>query len=97
MNSKVSFWERVYKCKHKNMNPNYSESVSCWTPYCSGWEEHCLDCGVFITECGCGFLSGKSGAESGVLAAMTGVISRHQHIMVGGVEACLIGGSDELL
>jgi hypothetical protein len=55
------FWEKVVKCEHKNLSPDYCEYVSCWTPYCGGWEEHCLDCGVFITKCGCGFNNGMSG------------------------------------
>jgi len=57
----VKFWDKVLKCTHKNMNPDYCEPIPCWTPYCSGWEEHCLDCGVYITKCGCGFNNGMSG------------------------------------
>lgn len=55
------FWERVMKCEHKNLNPNYYEYVSCWTPYCGGSEVHCLDCGVYISKCGCGSNNGMSG------------------------------------
>jgi len=55
------FWEKVEKCEHKNLNPNYFESISCDTPYCHGSEEHCLDCGVYISKCGCGFNNGMSG------------------------------------
>ena len=55
------FWDKVLKCEHKNLDPNYYEHVSCGTPYCSGHETHCLDCGVYISECGCGFNNGMSG------------------------------------
>jgi len=55
------FWDKVEKCDHKNLSPDYIEPVYCGTPYCSGYEEHCLDCGVFITKCGCGFCNGMSG------------------------------------
>lgn len=55
------FWEKVSKCKHENLSPDYCETVSCGTPYCKGSEVHCLDCGVYITECGCGCCNGMSG------------------------------------
>jgi len=55
------FWDKVERCEHKNLNPNYLEGGTCWTPYCGWWEEHCLDCGVYITKCGCGFCNGMSG------------------------------------
>ena len=55
------FWDKVDKCKHKNMNPDHVKIVYCSTPYCGGWEEHCFDCGVYITKCGCGFNNGMSG------------------------------------
>ena len=55
------FWKSVEKCEHKNMSPGYFEYISCGTPYCSGQEEHCLDCGVYITSCGCGSNNGMSG------------------------------------
>jgi hypothetical protein len=57
----TKFWDKVEKCKHENISPDYCEPTSCWTPYCSGLESHCLDCGVFITKCGCGFNNGMSG------------------------------------
>jgi len=57
----IKFWDKVDKCKHKNMSPDYYEGVYCDTPYCGGWEEHCLDCGVYITRCGCMSNSGMSG------------------------------------
>jgi len=56
-----AFWDKVSKCKHKNLSPNYLEYVECGTPLCQGYESHCLDCGAYITECGCGFVSGISG------------------------------------
>ena len=55
------FWNKVSKCEHKNLSPNYHEFVSCSTPHCSGIEEHCLDCGVYITKCDCGFCNGFYG------------------------------------
>jgi len=55
------FWKKVLKCKHENLNPNYCQFVGCGTPYCSGWEVHCLDCGAYISECGLGFMNGVSG------------------------------------
>jgi len=55
------FWDKVLKCKHENLDPNYYEYIGCPTPYCSGSETHCLDCGVFISECGCGYNNGMSG------------------------------------
>ena len=58
---RVSFWDKVYACEHKNLSPNYSEYIYCGTPYCSGSEEHCLDCGAYIQECGCGYNNGMSG------------------------------------
>lgn len=48
------FWEKVIKCEHKNLSPNYCERVPCCSDYCSSDETHCLDCGVYITECICG-------------------------------------------
>jgi len=55
------FWERVNKCKHENLSPNYSVLVCCPTPYCSGEEVHCLDCGAYSTKCGCGYMNTISG------------------------------------
>jgi len=57
----TKFWDKVIKCKHKNLNPNYYETIYCPTPYCSGHESHCDDCGVYISKCGCGFNNGMSG------------------------------------
>lgn len=58
---KKNFWKKVEKCKHENLSENYYESVYCGTPYCGGEETHCLDCGVYITKCGCGYCNGMSG------------------------------------
>lgn len=55
------FWTRVLNCEHKHISPNYLELIACGTPYCSGTEYHCLDCGAYVTECGCHFLNGVSG------------------------------------
>lgn len=57
----MKFWDKVDKCSHENLSPDYYEGVPCWTPYCGGTEDHCLDCGVFISSCGCGFNNGMSG------------------------------------
>lgn len=55
------FWKKVTKCKHKNLSPDYCESVYCDTPYCGGYEVHCLDCGAYISKCGCGCCNDVSG------------------------------------
>ena len=55
------FWDKVLKCKHENLSPSYCEHISCGTPYCGGSEYHCLDCGIYISECGCGYNNGMSG------------------------------------
>lgn len=57
----MEFWNKVIKCKHENLSPTYYEFLNCPTPFCSAQEEHCLDCGVYITKCACGFLNGMSG------------------------------------
>ena len=49
------------KCKHENLSPNYLDSFSCPTPYCNSREVHCMDCGRFITSCGCMCNNGESG------------------------------------
>ncbi len=55
------FWDKVEACKHENLHPDYYEHIYCDTPYCGGKETHCLDCGVFINKCGCGYNNGMSG------------------------------------
>ena len=55
------FWDKVAGCSHKRISPNYLECWPCDTPYCECVESHCLDCGVYIIECGCLYSSGKSG------------------------------------
>jgi len=55
------FWENVLQCKHKNLYPDFYEDIFCSTPYCSGYEIHCKDCGAFISECDCLSNSGISG------------------------------------
>ena len=54
-------WKKVKKCKHTNLSPDYLGHIYCDTPYCEGSEYHCLDCGVFISKCGCGSNNGRSG------------------------------------
>jgi hypothetical protein len=54
-------WKKVKRCKHKNLSPDYLGHIYCDTPYCEGSEDHCLDCGVFISTCGCGSNNGMSG------------------------------------
>jgi hypothetical protein len=58
------FWDKVYVCKHENKSPFYLGGGSCGTPYCSIYEYHCLDCGVYISECGCGSNNGLDGWSS---------------------------------
>jgi len=57
----MKFWDKVEKCKHKNFYPNYYVGVYCITPYCSGYEVHCMDCGAYISQCGCNYNNGISG------------------------------------
>lgn len=57
----MEFWDKVSRCQHKNINPSYDDSWSCWTPYCDATESRCLDCGVYISTCGCGFERGLYG------------------------------------
>lgn len=59
------FWKRAMKCDHENLSPEYEGGGPCNTPYCSGdAEEHCLDCGVYISKCDCGWCNGMSGWPS---------------------------------
>lgn len=55
------FWNKVSKCEHKNISPNYYPLIRCGTPYCNAEEIHCLDCGVYISDCQCGSNIGLSG------------------------------------
>jgi len=55
------FWKKVIKCNHENLSSDYYAPVYCGTPYCGGDEVHCLDCGVYISRCGCGFCNDVSG------------------------------------
>lgn len=54
-------WHKVEKCPHNDVT-EHERLFSCGTPYCGGGSEyHCRDCGVFFTECACGFLNSMSG------------------------------------
>lgn len=55
------FWDKVSKCKHENISKTFNSFEVCWTEYCNLTETHCLDCGVYITNCQCGFCNGLSG------------------------------------
>ena len=57
----MKFWDKVEKCNHKNISPNYCVAIYCATPSCRGFEGHCLDCGVYISSCRCGSNNGFSG------------------------------------
>ena len=57
----MKFWDKVEKCKHENLSPTHFGGVFCGTPYCNAGEDHCLDCGVYITKCDCGYCNGMSG------------------------------------
>jgi len=65
--AKLSFQDRVGTCpsRHinepRNLSPTYSAMIVCSTPYCSGHEVRCQDCGVYISKCGCGSENGMSG------------------------------------
>jgi hypothetical protein len=56
-----SFSDKVIACKHEHLSEDYYEYISCGTDYCSGEEVHCLDCGAYITKCGCGAENDFSG------------------------------------
>jgi hypothetical protein len=56
----MSFWDKISKCDHEPTN-NYLESISCQTDYCNGSEWRCKHCGVYISECGCGYNNRMSG------------------------------------
>lgn len=57
----MKFWDKVDQCKHENLSYYYNSDITCTTPYCSAREDHCLDCGVYISECQCQSSSGMSG------------------------------------
>ena len=57
------FWFKVANCPHENMYPSYYVSFECDTPYCTGDEVHCKDCGAYISTCKCGFNNGMSGVS----------------------------------
>ena len=57
----MKFWDRAKKCKHENISSNYNIYIPCSTQYCEGSEFHCLDCGVYISECHCMAHNGMSG------------------------------------
>lgn len=63
--SRVSkFWDKVLKCEHKNLYPDYYEGWSCSGAGhvgCMASEYHCKDCGVYFSECGCHTDEGMSG------------------------------------
>ena len=61
MTNRFAALERISRCEHKNLYPNYSVSIPCGTPYCSGEETHCRDCGGYISDCGCHYNTGISG------------------------------------
>ena len=54
-------WDKISRCDHKNLYPDYCATIHCSTPYCTGYEIHCKDCGAFISTCGCGAWDGVSG------------------------------------
>ena len=57
----MTFWDKVENCNHENFYPDYYVSFECDTPYCTGYEIHCKDCGAYISQCGCNFNNGISG------------------------------------
>lgn len=52
-------WEKINNCEHEWTD--YYKTGPCDTPYCSYRELHCRKCGVYHTECGCGFENAMSG------------------------------------
>jgi hypothetical protein len=57
---KNNFYTKVDNCEHE-FSKNYSIFIHCSTPYCVGYEYHCIKCGVYISECSCGVNNGMSG------------------------------------
>lgn len=56
------FWKKVAKCTHKNLSKTYYETWYCDPELgCHASEEKCLDCGVYISDCGCGSEQGIYG------------------------------------
>lgn len=53
-------WEKVHWCRH-DWSPRYLQLGRCSMPNCVWAERHCLKCGVYEMECGCGFCNGLSG------------------------------------
>lgn len=51
------FWNRVYKCNHE-WDGDVCNLITCATPLCSGTETRCKKCGVYKSECGCGYQDG---------------------------------------
>jgi len=37
------FWDKVHKCDHEFVSPNYYVNIKCPTPYCKGYEVRCRD------------------------------------------------------
>lgn len=56
-----AFWDKVEKCNHENLSSDYLQTFRCETPQCTGSEVHCLDCGVYLSDCGCHYNQGMSG------------------------------------
>lgn len=57
---KSKFWDKVCKCDHSDLYPDYLELATCFT--CEhGTVVHCRKCGVYITSCDCGWLNYMSG------------------------------------
>lgn len=61
MDNQEIFWKKVDKCSHENLSEDYFVNIGCWTPYSTGDESHCLDCGVYIGKCAAGCCDGMSG------------------------------------
>ena len=57
----MKFWDKVKACKHDNLSENYVYWGDCPTTYCQWIEKKCLDCGVFIVTCGCGYCNDLDG------------------------------------
>jgi len=62
-NKSKKFWEKVAKCKHE-WSETYNPLIRCSTPYCTAWENHCIKCGVYQSDCKCGCEFGQDGWSS---------------------------------
>lgn len=57
------FKNKAQSCKHEHLS-NYHKTGKCATDFCWWEEHHCIECGAYVTTCGCGFNNGIDGWPS---------------------------------